>query len=210
MFLLFFYQLFNILLLFFLSITLRIILEKSGQSWIKTKSHTATITILPIVTYIITKVISGNIILSLGMVGALSIVRFRNPVRSPLELTLYFTSITMGIAASVSSKYLLLLVFSIYLVSFLLFLISHFSKTYLKKQFFINSFSEGSSLSTLEVETKSTIQDIEDSIFLKSISYSNDKNIKYLLASSNFDILKNLSLSLKDNKELINFQLDEG
>lgn len=210
MFLLFFYQLFNILLLFFLSITLRIILEKSGQSWIKTKSHTATITILPIVTYIITKVISGNIILSLGMVGALSIVRFRNPVRSPLELTLYFTSITMGIAASVSSKYLLLLVFSIYLVSFLLFLISHFSKTYLKKQFFINSFSEGSSLSTLEVETKSTIQDIEDSIFLKSISYSNDKNIKYLLASSNFDILKNLSLSLKENEKLINFQLNEG
>lgn len=210
MFLFFIYQLINILLLFFLSITLRIILEKSGQSWIKTKSHTATITLLPIVTYVITKVISGNIVLSLGMVGALSIVRFRNPVRSPLELTLYFTSITMGIAASVSRKYLLLLVFSIYLVSFLLLLISHFSKTYLKKQFFINSFSEGSSLSTLEVETKSTIQDIEDSIFLKSISYSNDKNIKYLLASSNFEILKNLSLTLKDNEKLINFQLNEG
>ena len=206
----FIYQFFNILLLFFLSITLRIILEKSGQNWIKTKSHTATITILPIVTYIITKVISGNIVLSLGMVGALSIVRFRNPVRSPLELTLYFTSITMGIAASVDNRYLLLLVFSIYLVSFLLFLISHFSKNYLKKQFFINSFSEGSSLSTLEVETKSTIQDIEDSIFLKSISYSNDKNIKYLLASSNFETLKNLILSLKDNEKLINFQLNEG
>ena len=125
------YQIINIFLLFFLSITLRIILEKSGQSWIKTKSHTATITILPIVTYVITKVISGNIVLSLGMVGALSIVRFRNPVRSPLELTLYFTTITMGIAASVSRQYLLLLVFSIYMVYFLLFLISHFSKTYL-------------------------------------------------------------------------------
>jgi len=210
MFLSFIYQLINILLLFSLSITLRIILEKSGQSWIKTKSHTATITLLPIVTYVITKVISGNIALSLGMVGALSIVRFRNPVRSPLELTLYFTSITMGIAASVSSKYLLLLVFSIYLVSFLLFLISNFSKNYLKKQFFINSFSEGSSLSTLEVETKSSIKDIEDSTFLKSISYSSDKNIKYLLASNDFEILKNLSLILKDNEELINFQLDEG
>lgn len=210
MFLTLIYQLINIVLLFFLSITLRIILEKAGQSWIKTKSHTATLTLLPIVTYVITKVISGNIVLSLGMVGALSIVRFRNPVRSPLELTLYFTSITMGIAASASSKYLFLLVFSIYLVSFLLFLISHFSKTYLKKQFFINSFSEGSSLSTLEVESKSTIQDIEDSIYLKSISYSNDKNIKYLLASSNFDILKNYSLSLKENEKLINFQLNEG
>ena len=204
------YQLINIVLLFFLSITLRIILEKSGQSWIKTKSHTATITLLPIVTYVITKVISGNIVLSLGMVGALSIVRFRNPVRSPLELTLYFTTITMGIAASVSRQYLLLLVFSIYMVYSLLFLISHVSKTYLKKQFFINSFSEGSSLSTLEVETISSIQDIEDSVLLKSISYSNDKNIKYLLASNDFDILKNLTLSLKDNEKLISFQLNEG
>ena len=204
------YQLINIVLLFFLSITLRIILEKSGQSWIKTKSHTATITLLPIVTYVITKVISGNIVLSLGMVGALSIVRFRNPVRSPLELTLYFTTITMGIAASVSRQYLLLLVFSIYMVYFLLFLISHVSKTYLKKQFFINSFSEGSSLSTLEVETISSIQDIEDSILLKSISYSNDKNIKYLLVSNDFQILKNLTLSLKDNEKLISFQLNEG
>ena len=204
------YQLINILLLFFLSITLRIILEKSGQSWIKTKSHTATITLLPIITYVITKVISGNIVLSLGMVGALSIVRFRNPVRSPLELTLYFTTITMGIAASVSRQYLLLLVFSIYMVYFLLFLMSHFSKTYLKKQFFINSFSEGSSLSTLEVEAISSIQYIEDSILLKSISFSNDKNIKYLLASNDFDILKNLTLSLKDNEKLISFQLNEG
>ena len=35
--------------------------------------------------------------LSLGMIGALSIVRFRNPIRSPFELTVYFLSITLGI-----------------------------------------------------------------------------------------------------------------
>ena len=67
-----------------------------------TTSHTSTLTILPIITYVITNVIAGNIALSLGMVGALSIVRFRNPVRSPLELTVYFSSITMGIAAAVN------------------------------------------------------------------------------------------------------------
>tara|TARA_Y100000589_G_scaffold28378_1_gene23638 strand:+ start:111 stop:743 length:633 start_codon:yes stop_codon:yes gene_type:complete len=200
----------NIFLLFIFSISLRIILEKSGQSWIKTKSHTATLTILPIVTYVITKVISGNIALSLGMVGALSIVRFRNPVRSPLELTLYFTSITMGITASVSRSYLLFLVFSIYLVTFLLFLITNLSNKYLKKQFFINSFSEGSSLCTLEIETKSSVKEIEDSKYLKSIYYSNDKKFKYLLASSNFELLKNLILELKEDINVLNFQLNDG
>ena len=76
--------------------------------------------------------------------------------------------------------------------------------------FFINSFSEGSSLSTLEIETNSSVQEIEDSRFLKSISYSSDDNIKYLLASSDFEYLKNFILVLKDNKNLINFQLNEG
>ena len=200
----------NIFLLFFFSISFRFILEKSGQGWIKTKSHTTTLTTLPIITFVITRVISGNIALSLGMVGALSIVRFRHPVRSPLELTLYFTAITMGIASSVSIKYLLFLVFSIYMVVFLLFLFSYLSKKYFKKQFFINSFSEGSSLCTLEVETKSSIKEIEDSRFIKSISYSNDQNIKYLLASSNFELLKDFTLDLKENKNVINLQLNEG
>ena len=205
-----FSQIINIFLLFFFSISFRFILEKSGQSWIKTKSHTTTLTILPIITFVITRVISGNIALSLGKVGALSIVRFRHPVRSPLELTLYFTAITMGIASSVSIKYLLFLVFSIYLVIFLLFLFSYLLNKYSNKQFFINSFSEGSSLCTLEVETRTSIKDIEDSRFIKSISYSNDKNIKYLLASSNFELLKNFALVLKENKNVINLQLNEG
>ena len=100
-------------LLFLFGLFFRFLLQAFGQMWIKTKAHTTTIIILPIITYVITNVISGNIALSLGMVGALSIVRFRNPVRSPLELSTYFGAITMGIAASVSIKWLLLLVISI-------------------------------------------------------------------------------------------------
>ena len=77
-----------VVLLLFMSIILRIVLQLVGQQWITTTAHTATLVLLPILTYVITKVISGNIALSLGMVGALSIVRFRNPVRSPLELSI--------------------------------------------------------------------------------------------------------------------------
>ena len=61
--------------------------------------------ILPIITFIITKTIYGNIALSLGMIGALSIVRFRHPVKSALELIIYFDLITIGIAASVKNDY---------------------------------------------------------------------------------------------------------
>ena len=200
----------NIVILFFLSLSLRFILEKSGQSWIRTKSHTATLTILPLVTFVITKVISGNISLSLGMVGALSIVRFRNPVRSPLELTVYFASITMGITAAVSSFWLLFLGASIYIFSYLLFLISFITKKYFKKQFFTNSFSEGTSLCTLEIETNFNNHAIESSKLLKSIYYSKDENVKYLLAASEIDVLKEFILNLKDQENIVNYQLNQG
>ena len=43
------------------------------------------------------------------MVGALSIVRFRNPVRSSYELVLFFLLITLGITASVNIYWTLIL-----------------------------------------------------------------------------------------------------
>ena len=43
------------------------------------------------------------------MIGALSIVRFRNPVKSPLELVVYFIYITIGISSGVNIYYSILL-----------------------------------------------------------------------------------------------------
>ena len=100
----------SVLSLITFSLIMRFVLELCKQTWITTFSHTVTIVFLPVITFFVTKVISGNIALSLGMVGALSIVRFRNPVRSPLELTVYFTCITTGIAASVHIRWLIYIV----------------------------------------------------------------------------------------------------
>ena len=67
-------------LLVIFSLIIRYVLILIGQRWISTISHTVTLVFLPLIVYVITKVIAGNIALSLGMVGALSIVRFRNPL----------------------------------------------------------------------------------------------------------------------------------
>ena len=197
----------NIFLLFIFSISLRIILEKSGQSWIKTKSHTATLTILPIVTYVITKVISGNIALSLGMVGALSIVRFRNPVRSPLELTLYFTSITMGITASVSEKWTYVFIVSVFIAIGILWFISKFTELITKRPFFNMSFTEGNSMSTLEVLVSSKIDDIENSNFLVG-KLKSEEGINYSLASPEFRSLKKLSDLIDEDPKVIKSNLN--
>ena len=52
---------------------------------------------LTVLTATVMTVIGNNIALSLGMVGALSIVRFRTAVKDPLDTAYMFWSLTMGI-----------------------------------------------------------------------------------------------------------------
>ena len=108
------HSIFTLLLVVLSSFLTRYLLITINQKWIQTSSHTYTLFLLPIITFFITKAISGNLALSIGMVGALSIVRFRHPVRSPLELSIYFYSIAAGIAASVNVSIFLSLYFCLY------------------------------------------------------------------------------------------------
>ena len=84
----------------FLGFLLHISLRICDQKWVSTFQHTLSFLMLPIITFSITIVIQDNIPLALGMVGALSIVRFRHPVKNAFELVMYFALITVGIACA--------------------------------------------------------------------------------------------------------------
>ena len=198
----------SVILLVISSLYFRLILQICGQSWIKTIAHTATLTLLPILTLIITNLISGNIALSLGMVGALSIVRFRNPVRSPLELSVYFGSITMGIAAAVNIKWLIFMVVAITFVVFVLFIVNFLHIYFLRSPFFITSFSEGNSLSTLKIVSNKDQEKINDSKLLISKSSTNNE-VTYVLASTNFEALQNIEKNLIESDGISSIQLNQ-
>ena len=195
----------SVLSLITFSLVMRFVLELCKQTWITTFSHTVTIVFLPVITFFVTKVISGNIALSLGMVGALSIVRFRNPVRSPLELTVYFTCITTGIAASVHIRWLLYIVIAMTIIVFVLLIISKIFQ--LKgKNFFNISFSEGNPLSVLEIHSNADIDLLDNSSFLASKVKNNDEII-YELTSTNLENLKAILNEIKKNNKINNYQL---
>ena len=198
----------NIFLMITISLYLRVLLQLVGQTWVKTIAHTSTLLLLPILTYVITSVISGNIALSLGMVGALSIVRFRNPVRSPLELSVYFAAITLGISAAVHTKWLLLLVVSVTLVAIILYLIQRITTVFSTKPFFISSFSEGNIMSTLHIVASEEILEIDTNASLSSKTSGNGE-VCYTLIHSNFDTLKKIEHSLRSNKFIVSIQLSK-
>ena len=93
---------FKILFLALSGLVIRQSLVITGQRWANTYHHLGSYILLPCITLIITSIIKDDIALSLGMIGALSIVRFRNPVKSPFELVIFFALITLGIVNSVS------------------------------------------------------------------------------------------------------------
>ena len=97
------------------------------NQYLRTKNNLALALMLPIITAIITKTISTNLFLSLGMIGALSIVRYRTPVKSTYELTLLFALVTIGISSIVNIKYSIFLTILIVLISIVLHVLSKFN-----------------------------------------------------------------------------------
>lgn len=82
---------------------------------IYSRSFAITLVGMTILTTMVTLAISTNIVISLGMVGALSIVRFRTAVKDPLDLLYLFWAITTGITSG-AGMYLLVVVTALIMI----------------------------------------------------------------------------------------------
>ena len=82
--------------------------QKSFRGVVYNQSFSVSLAILTILTTMITLAISTNIALSLGMVGALSIVRYRTAIKDPADIVFLFWAIGTGIAVGAKSHYLAL------------------------------------------------------------------------------------------------------
>jgi len=182
-------ELSSVLLLITSGLLLRFSLTFTGQAWAKSHAQTVAFMILPVITYVITKTISGNIALSLGMIGALSIVRFRHPVKSALELIMYFDLITIGIATSVRTKWAIQLV----VVSIAVIVLVKIVQKILVKfglSFYNISFNEGNTSNSLEIFSNKKVNFVENSENI--ISLFNDKDSGEIIYRMSFENKKKL------------------
>ncbi|MDC0446768.1 DUF4956 domain-containing protein [Gammaproteobacteria bacterium] len=188
-------------------LSIRIMLSLVKQRWASTYHHTMSYILLPVITFVITKVISGNIALSLGMVGALSIVRFRNPVKNSFELVIFFALITIGIGMSVNLKYGLYLTAIINLVIFASYLFEMIAKKY-DFHIFSMSFDEGNSSNIIEIQSSKAIKALHDSKFL--LQYVNDKKSNehhYRLASKSRNDIENIRREAEAAEEISSIEV---
>lgn len=152
-------------------------------------SFGVTLIALNMITALLILAVTSNIVLSLGMVGALSIVRFRTAIKEPSDIAFLFWSIASGIV--ISAGFIPLAIFGSLLIGLMLLFFSK-SKTYESPYILvincINSESEKKALEYITLKVKKL------SLKSKTVSMDNiELNYEIRLKNSNTDFINELS-----------------
>jgi uncharacterized membrane protein YhiD involved in acid resistance len=86
-----------LVLAFCLGMFIFLIYQKTYTGVMYSSSFGVTLVALTMITTLVILAVTSNVVLSLGMVGALSIVRFRTAIKEPLDIAFLFWSIAAGI-----------------------------------------------------------------------------------------------------------------
>lgn len=90
---------FIIFAVFLLSLVILFVYKRTYQTTVYNKSLAISIPVIAMIISVIIISVSSNIILSLGMVGALSIVRFRTAIKNPFDTVFVFWAVGLGVTA---------------------------------------------------------------------------------------------------------------
>lgn len=110
---------FALLMSLVMGIWLYFVYRLTYRGTVYSKSFNQMLALLCVITTAVMLVISGNLALSLGMVGSLSIIRFRTTVKEPRDIAFIFWAICIGIGCG-SEFYLVVIAASIILTALLL------------------------------------------------------------------------------------------
>ena len=94
----------NLLIAIFLSLLLAFFYTKFGRSLSNRKEFSSNFALLAMTTMFIITIVKSSLALSLGLVGALSIVRFRSAIKEPEELIFLFISMSIGLGLGANQR----------------------------------------------------------------------------------------------------------
>lgn len=106
----------NLIVAFILSYILKIVYEKNASTISNRKILSKNFMLLTVTTMIVITIVKSSLALSLGLVGALSIVRFRAAIKEPEELTYLFLCIAIGLGLGANQLLITIIGFIIIIV----------------------------------------------------------------------------------------------
>ena len=110
----------NLILTFALAYGLRLLYVRHAQSLANRQRFASNLPIVALTTMIIITVVKSSLALSLGLVGALSIVRFRTAIKDPEELSYLFITIALGLGFGAGQRAITIIGFAVLIAAILL------------------------------------------------------------------------------------------
>jgi hypothetical protein len=187
----------DLLLTAALAFLLSRIYTRFGTSLSNKRNFAANFIVLALTTMLIISIVKTSLALSLGLVGALSIVRFRAAIKEPEELTYLFLAIALGLGFGSSQRYVTIIGF-IFICAFLV-LRGVFSKARNEHNLYLNVSTQNSGKVSLD-EIVNALRDHCTFVSLKRVD-KNPDNIEALLFVR-IENLKNLQNSIDSLEKL--------
>ena len=195
----------NFLIAAILSFCVQIIYLKCSSSLSNKKNFSNNFIVLALTTCLIIMVVKNSIALSLGLVGALSIVRFRAAIKEPEELIYLFLIISIGLGTGANQSFIT--IFGTLISLIVIFTYSLFKN----KSNIDNSEIVNLAIETDEKLNENTINDISNSIskyvseiIFVSLSQNNEQTV------INFDIRPNSFQDISNIRREINKKIKKS
>ena len=175
---------------------LSIVYIKFGKA-ISNRSQLSRVLILVgITTFIIISIVKSSLALSLGLVGALSIVRFRTAIKEPEELGYFFISISIGLGMGANQLFPTLIGFFV-LILVIVVLSKSSLKNSISQNLIIAMTSQSQEKSKITAEISKILQRSANQVDLKRIKYSDDRiNLNFLINVASLDTINEINDNL--------------
>ena len=184
----------NIFVALLLSLIVKFTYEKYSTTLSNKYEFSKNFVILGLTTCIVITIVKSSLALSLGLVGALSIVRFRAAIKEPEELVYLFLIIAIGLGTGAGQTYIITIGVIVSLILVIIFYYFHTNKIEKKNNFLHLTISINYNLK--KKDTDNLIKIIKDQVnFLEISSLNQSKN----------DFNLNIYFSLKEDCEISYF-----
>jgi len=161
----------NLLLTLITAYLLSFVYARYGASLSNRNKLAQTLVLLSITTMIIITIVKSSLALSLGLVGALSIVRFRTAIKEPEELAYFFIAISIGLGFGADQK-LITLIGVLFVLLFVIITGSTNKKKHAQQNLILTI--AGGNGKVDETQILSTLKEFSTQVDLKRIDQSNE------------------------------------
>lgn len=162
----------NIVICAFMLLTLSFFYSRFGNSISNRGQLAKVLVIVGITTFVIITIVKSSLALSLGLVGALSIVRFRTAIKEPEELGYFFMAIAIGLGMAANQAISTAIGFAALLLIIALFKKNAFKNT-ITQNLLVSLDCTDDEKTALTKDLAAQIQKNSSQLEIKRINYSN-------------------------------------